>query len=134
MSNFDSDKIKTAPVEESMYAEEEELEGEDEVDEIEVDTELFTEQLLRFPCFQDAPKEKSPDELFDVVFNAYQDENLTEEQDHVVELLLHLQEEESPFNLSRALEVWSKADRQTFLSLLSELSDIIDEDSEEIES
>ena len=131
MNSFENDKSKAASADENVYLDEEELEGEEELDEIEVDTELFTEQLLRFPSFADAPKDKSPDELFDIVFNAYQDENLSEEQDHVVELLLHLQEEESPFNLSRALEVWNQADRQTFLALLHELSDIIDEDTEE---
>ncbi len=131
MNSFENDKSKAASTDENLYLDEEELEGEEELDEIEVDTELFTEQLLRFPSFADAPKDKAPDELFDIVFNAYQDENLSEEQDHVVELLLHLQEEESPFNLSRALEVWNQADRQTFLALLHELSDIIDEDTEE---
>lgn len=130
MSNFESDKFKAASEDEGNYMEEEELDEEDGLDEIEVDTELFTEQLLRFPCFQDVPKDKAPDEVFDTVFNAYQDENLTEEQDHVVELLLHLQEEESPFNLSRAMEIWNQADRQTFLTLLKELSDLMDEDTE----
>ncbi len=107
--------------------EEDEFEEEEE-DEIEVDTELFAEQVLRFNCFSDLPKEKDADELFDVIFAAYEDENLTEEQDHTVEFLLHIQEEESPFNLSRALEVWNKEDRRMFLNIVTEISESIDDE------
>jgi hypothetical protein len=131
MSNFDNDKIKTAAIEETAYLVDEELDDDEELEEIEIDTELFAEQLLRFPCFQSAPRDKAPDELFDTVFSAYQDENLTEEQDHVVELLLHLQEEESPFNLSRAMEVWGRDDRQVFITLLKELDEILEQDIDE---
>lgn len=113
------------------YEDDEDLEDEEdeeEEDEIEVDTELFAEQILRFTCFSDVPKDKDADELFDTIFAAYEEENLTEEQDHTVEFLLHIQEEESPFNLSRALEVWNKEDRGLFLSIVKEISDSIDED------
>ena len=119
MSNFEQDKLKTVSIEEEIL-EDEDLE-EDDSEEIEVDTEMFAEGLVRFPCFESVPKEKSAEEIFDLVFEAYQDENLLEEQDHVVELLLHLQDEDSPFNLSRALEVWSHEDRQSFLTLVDEL-------------
>ena len=130
MSNFEQDKLKSSSIEEGLL-EDEELD-EDEHEEIEVDTELFAEGLVRFPCFESIPKEKSAEEIFDLVFEAYQEENLLEEQDHVVELLLHLQEEDSPFNLSRALEVWSHEDRQAFLELVDELCHEADEhDAEE---
>ncbi|MES2745450.1 MAG: hypothetical protein V4655_08480, partial [Bdellovibrionota bacterium] len=86
------------------------------------------EQILRFSCFSDVPKDKDADDLFDTIFAAYEDENLTEEQDHTVEFLLHIQEEESPFNLSRALEVWNTDDRTLFLSIVKEISDSIDDD------
>jgi hypothetical protein len=125
MSNFEQDKLKSSSTEEELL-ETEELD-EDDKEEIEVDTELFAEGLVRFPCFGSVPKEKSSEEIFDLVFEAYQDENLLEEQDHVVELLLHLQEEDSPFNLSRALEVWSHEDRQAFLELVDELCQEADE-------
>ncbi len=130
MSEFDNDKLKLASAELDIedYEEEEE---EEELEEIEVDTALFAEQALRFPCFNEAPRDKSGDELFDIIFGAYQDENLTEEQDHVVELLLHLQQEESPFHLSRAMEVWSHDNRKAFLDLLQELHLMLDEESEE---
>ncbi|MCX6129251.1 MAG: hypothetical protein NTX25_09350 [Proteobacteria bacterium] len=123
MSNLEHEKIKAVSEDELLLddASDDEDEDEESVDEIEVDTELFTEGLLRFPCFLDAPRDRTPDQLFDLVFDAYQEENLLEEQDHVVELLLHLQEEESPFNLNRALEVWSHEDRQAFLVLVDEL-------------
>ncbi len=131
----DLEKIKSIELKEVLlddeeYEEEGELEDdeEEEDDEIEVDTELFAEQVLRFSCFSDAPKDKEADELFDLIFAAYEDENLTEEQDHTVEFLLHIQEEESPFNLSRALEVWNQEDRQMFMSIVKEISDSIDED------
>jgi hypothetical protein len=132
----DLDKTKSTELDEVLlddeeYEEDEDGEYEDEEeedDEIEVDTELFAEQVLRFSCFADAPKEKDADELFDVIFAAYEDENLTEEQDHTVEFLLHIQEEESPFNLSRALEVWNKEDRKLFLSIVTEISDSIDDE------
>ena len=131
----DLDKTKSIELKEVLLdgeeydeEEEEEFDEEDEDDEIEVDTELFAEQVLRFGCFSDAPKGKDADDLFDLIFAAYEDENLTEEQDHTVEFLLHIQEEESPFNLSRALEVWNKADRQLFMSIVQEISDGIDEE------
>ena len=133
------DDFKFLADEKDLYPEEEKKEiieeiaepVDEELEEIEIDTELFAEQLLRFPCFQSAPRDKAPDELFDTVFSAYQDENLTEEQDHVVELLLHLQEEESPFNLSRAMEVWGRDDRQVFITLLKELDEILEQDIDE---
>lgn len=135
MSDLDKDKsteLDEVLLDDEEYEEEDEVEYEDdeeddEEDEIEVDTELFAEQLLRFSCFGDAPKDKDADELFDLIFAAYEDENLTEEQDHTVEFLLHIQEEESPFNLSRALEVWNKDDRALFLSIVKEISDSIDD-------
>ncbi len=106
----------------------EDYEEDEEDDEIEVDTELFAEQILRFSCFSGIPKDKDADELFDTIFAAYEEENLTEEQDHTVEFLLHIQEEESPFNLSRALEVWNKDDRALFLEIVKEISDSIDDE------
>ena len=135
----DLEKNKDLELKEVLLADDEEYEddeeGEDfededeeEEDEIEVDTELFTEQILRFTCFSDAPKDKDADELFDTIFAAYEEENLTEEQDHTVEFLLHIQEEESPFNLSRALEVWNSDDRALFLSIVKEISDSIDDE------
>ncbi|MBC7660032.1 MAG: hypothetical protein H7249_10015 [Chitinophagaceae bacterium] len=136
MSDLDKTKsieLKEVLLDDAEYEDEEEDEydeegeEEEEDDEIEVDTELFAEQVLRFSCFSDAPKGKDADELFDLIFAAYEDENLTEEQDHTVEFLLHIQEEESPFNLSRALEVWNKDDRALFLSLVKEISDSIDD-------
>jgi hypothetical protein len=129
MSNFEQDKLKASSIEEEILEEETD---EEDSEEIEVDTEMFAEGLVRFPCFESVPKEKNAEEIFDLVFEAYQDENLLEEQDHVVELLLHLQDEESPFNLSRALEVWSHDDRQAFLELVDELCQEADEhDAEE---
>ena len=127
MSDFEHEKDEISASEDEAL-ELDELEYDDETDELEIDTELFAEQLLRFPCFQDAPRDKGVDVLFDTVYNAYQDENLSEEQDHVIELLLHLQEEDCPFNLTRAMEVWGKADRQVFLQLLAELSQLFDEE------
>jgi len=130
----DLDKTKSNEINEVLLDDEEyededesEYEEDDEDDEIEVDTELFAEHILRFRCFADAPKDKDADDLFDAIFAAYEDENLTEEQDHTVEFLLHIQEEESPFNLSRALEVWNKDDRKTFLTIVTEISDSIDD-------
>jgi hypothetical protein len=129
MSDFENDKLKLQALEfESEEFDEEE--EEEEIEEIEIDTALFAEQALRFPCFHEAPRDKPSDELFDIIFSAYQDENLTEEQDHVVELLLHLQEEESPFHLSRAMEVWSHDNREAFLGLLQELHTMLDGDEE----
>ncbi len=134
MSDLDKDKsieLKEVLLDDEEYEEEEddedyEDEEDDDDEEIEVDTELFAEQVLRFSCFANTPKAKDADELFDAIFAAYEEENLTEEQDHTVEFLLHIQEEDSPFNLSRALEVWSKADRQVFMSIVQEISEAID--------
>lgn len=128
MSEFESEKLKTLQHVEEEDEEEYEEDEDTEAEEIEVDTELFASQILRFPCFADVPRDKEADQLFDIVFNAYEDENLTEEQDHAIEFLLHIQEEDSPFNLSRALEVWSREDRQVFLEIVTEISNSIDED------
>jgi hypothetical protein len=133
MSEFESEKLKSLQHVEELDEDEEGFEDEeedeeDEVEEIEIDTELFASQVLRFPCFADVPRDKEADQLFDIVFNAYEDENLTEEQDHAVEFLLHIQEEDSPFNLSRALEIWGREDRQVFLEILTEISNSIDDE------
>jgi hypothetical protein len=132
MSDFESEKLKSLQHaeeldEEEGYEDEEEEDDDEEVEEIEVDTELFASQVLRFPCFADVPRDKDADQLFDIVFNAYEDENLTEEQDQAVEFLLHIQEEDSPFNLSHALEIWAKEDRQVFLEILNEISQSIED-------
>ena len=133
MSNLEHDKIKGASRvdlhlgADNREAEVEEDEAED-IEEIEVDTTLFAQGLRLFPCFLEAPREGAPDDLFELVFSAYQAENLLEEQDHVVELLLHLQEEDSPFNLNRALEVWSHEDRQAFLQLVTSIDSKEDEE------
>lgn len=131
MSDFEQNKIKAQILEGELLDDEDGEEEEDE--EFEVDTEMFSEGLLRFPCFDSVPRDKNAEEIFDLVFDAYQEENLLEEQDHVVELLLHLQDEESPFNLSRALEVWSHEDREAFLELVDDLCQEADaHDAEEI--
>ena len=129
MSDFENEKLKMQALDLDIEDDEDE-EEEEEVEEIQIDTGLFAEQVIRFPCFREIPQQLKNDELFDLVFNAYQDENLTEEQDHVVELLLHLQEEDSPFNLSRALEVWSNDNRLVFLELIQELNGTLDEEDD----
>ena len=88
--------------------------------EISIAPEVLIAMALRFPCFGDAKPDSDPDELFEIIMNAYRDDNLSEEQDLVVELILHLHEESSPFNLKRALEVWSTADLAAFQDLIKE--------------
>ena len=87
--------------------------------EIMVKPALLVKTVLAFPCFREAnPKEKIKT-LFELVMNAYKDDNLTEEQDLVVELVLHLTDGQSPFNLKRALEIWSAKDRAAFIKLIA---------------
>lgn len=94
------------------------LMSEDEV-EISIDPESFVKLALAFPCFGDARPDSDPTELFNIIMEAYKDDNLSEEQDLVVELVLHLHEESSPFNLRRAVEIWETGDKEVLCKLVS---------------
>ncbi len=74
----------------------------------------FVDLCTSFPCFSDARLDSPAEELFTLILTAYRDDNLTEEQDLVVELLFHLSDENSPFNLKRASEVWAAEDLEAF--------------------
>lgn len=86
--------------------------------EISLNPALFVQAIISFPCFKEAKPDTPADELFEVILEAYKGDNLTEEQDLVVELLLHLQEDTSPFNLKRAKEIWSNEDLKAMHQLL----------------
>ncbi|MFW7379268.1 MAG: hypothetical protein ACOH5I_10705 [Oligoflexus sp.] len=87
--------------------------------ELAIDPELFTRAVLLFPCFHEADPKMASDELFHLITNAYRDDQLTEEQDLVIELVLHLHDESSPFNLRRAREIWSPEDMQILVTMLT---------------
>ena len=85
--------------------------------------ETLVNLALKFPCFADAKPETGIQQLFEIILNAYRDDHLSEEQDLVIELILHLHEASSPFNLKRAIEIWSSADLTTFLDIIRQRQD-----------
>jgi hypothetical protein len=87
--------------------------------EINVNPHSFVKGVLRFPCFRDAQSHKDYSALFELIFEAYRQDQLTEEQDLVIELILHLHEETTPFNLKRAREIWSPEDMSAFIQLIT---------------
>ncbi|SMF25692.1 hypothetical protein [Pseudobacteriovorax antillogorgiicola] len=93
-------------------------EAKDQDIEVKIDVEEFVATILTFPCFEDAKLDKEPAELFEIIMNAYRQDNLTEEQDLVVELLLHMSEPSSSFNLKRASEVWTEEDLNAFWDVI----------------
>ena len=76
-----------------------------------IDEEKFVQSALIFPCFEDAKESRqSTSKTYEIIMKAYQSDDLTEEQDLVVELLFHMQHEGTPFNLKRATALWSEED------------------------
>lgn len=93
--------------------------------EIRLNPEHFVKAILLFPCFKEADPHMPTDKLFDIIIDAYRHDNLTEEQDLAVELVLHLHDESTPFNLKRAREIWAAEDKEVLMSLLA--TDMADE-------
>ena len=92
--------------------------GNDQSFDIVVKPALLVKTALSFPCFSEANPKEKVNTLFDVIIHAYKDDNLTEEQDLVVEFVLHMTDEQTPFNLKRALEVWTVQDRAAFIKII----------------
>ncbi len=81
---------------------------------------LIADELLRFPCFGDAKKmKKSADELLSVIQDAYENENLSEDQDMAFEAVLYFHEIIDQFDLRRALTIWDQGDLAVFEQLTS---------------
>ena len=95
--------------------------GDDEIS-VEIDTDWFVRMALSFSCFEPAKSYAGEKALFDVILDSYQNDLLSEEQDMVVECLLHLQDENTPFNLNRALSIWEPEDLACFIKLLGAAS------------
>lgn len=91
----------------------------DEEISVQIDTGWFVDKVLSFSCFEQAKSYTGEKALFDVILASYQNDLLTEQQDMVVECLLHLQDENSPFNLNRALSVWEPEDLSCFVKLVN---------------
>ena len=94
----------------------------DQQEELHIDPEFFVQTALQFECFSDANKVKNKDELFTIITEAHANDTLTEAQDHVIELIMHLISEEVPFNLNRALQVWDESDINSFTTIIKEQS------------
>jgi hypothetical protein len=93
------------------------MSGDNEIS-VEIDTAWFVGEALSFSCFAQAKAYTGEKALFDLILDSYQSDLLTEEQDMVVECLLHLQDENSPFNLNRALAIWEPEDLSCFINLV----------------
>lgn len=88
--------------------------------EITLDPKAFVERVLSFPSFKEAKLNRPYHEILDIILDAYRNDNLTEEQDLIVELILHLQDESTPFNLKRAREIWDNQDKKVFIQMMTE--------------
>ena len=75
-----------------------------ESDEIEitVDPSFLVTTALLFPCFADAKAMDDHDNLYEIMMSSYSEDNLTEAQDLVMELIFHLCSPEAQFNLHEA--------------------------------
>jgi len=87
--------------------------------EITLNPDNFVKAILLFPCFKEADPRMPAAKLFDIIIDAYRLDNLTEEQDLAVELVLHLHDESTPFNLKRAREIWANEDKEVLIGLLA---------------
>lgn len=75
-------------------------------------------QILQFPAFSEAKRMNKPlKEIFQIVIDAYEQEQLTEEQDLILECLLYLHSLTEDFDLRRALLVWEEGDLNQFFTL-----------------
>ena len=82
-----------------------------------IDLIWFKEEILKFPCYQDANPAMPEQELFELIAEAHKEDNLTEEQELAMEAILHLQDAEFPFNMNRAVEIWAREDFEAFINL-----------------
>lgn len=83
-------------------------------------------QLLSFAAFSDAKKmKKTALEIFQIVVDAYEQEQLTEEQDLIFEAMLYLNNVSDEFNLRRAVSIWSPTDFAQFQTVLQSFRDLV---------
>lgn len=85
---------------------------------MEIDAGDFFKHVLAFPCFKDAGAIEDAGKLLQIVFDAYEGDNLTEEQELVVDLYVHLHHAGSQFDLKRALDTWGMEDRAALVNLI----------------
>lgn len=90
------------------------LEMASENEEFRVDALAFKDFLIAFPCYKDIDRDTAPSELLQIVLDAYDNDQLTEEQELVVDLYIHLHHEEAPFDLKRAFDTWDIQDKKAF--------------------
>lgn len=84
----------------------------------------IADQLLSFPAFFDAKKmKKNAVKIFQIVVDAYEQEQLTEEQDLIFEAMLYLNNVSDEFNLRRAVSIWSPSDFAQFQTVLQSFRD-----------
>ena len=84
----------------------------------------IVDQLLSFPAFSDAKKMKiNAVKIFQIVVDAYEQEQLTEEQDLIFEAMLYLNNVSDDFNLRRAVSIWSPSDFAQFQTVLQSFRD-----------
>ena len=81
----------------------------------------IAEQLLRFPCFADAKKmNRTSEETLAIIHEAYEGENLSEDQDMAFETVLYFNKYIDQFDLRRALSVLGPEDLKIFHEMSNE--------------
>ena len=82
------------------------------------------ENLLReWPCYTGM----SLDLVLEEILDMYYDDELTVQQDYVLEYLFHMHDPKSSFDIANALYSWGENDRNFFILSLNLHSEIIDQ-------
>ena len=81
-------------------------------------------QILLFPAFADARTlEMTPAEVADLATNAYENDQLSQEQDLILEALLYLASWTEEFHLREAMQVLPDDDFAILMALIQEHRD-----------
>lgn len=76
-------------------------------------------QLLEFPAYVDAKTiDSPPEDLFQLIADAYENDQLTEEQELIFEAMLYLYNLTEEFDLRRAVLIWEDEDFLQFQTAL----------------
>ena len=82
------------------------------------------ENLLReWPCYTSM----NPSYALEEILEMYYDDELTVQQDYVLEYLFHMHDPKSSFDIANALYSWGENDRNFFILSLNLHSEIIDQ-------
>ena len=85
--------------------------------------EVFLNLIKQWPCCT----ELNPKLNLESILEMYYDDELTTQQDYVLEYLFHMHDPKSSFDIANALYTWGEADRNFFILSLNLHAEIIDQ-------